>query len=204
MGWTSYYLGRGYTKRQACQEVLDDYLRGSHMEAVASALVKSDRGSDYEPIDYVGYVAFRFAEGTKAARCYGDKVMALIILLGYRGGEAWYKEMDETEGPIDADCPLSVLDELSPTESAFAEQWRARCFKNALARRARDRARRRLAKADPGTRVFFVVPADGYPWPRDERVGFTVVRPHPGKTLLRSDDGTLFRTRGMPYECLSV
>lgn len=204
MGWTSYYLGRGYTKRQACQEVLDDYLLGSHMEAVASTLVKPDRGSGYDPIDYVGYVAFRYAEGTKAARCYGDKVMALIILLGYRGGEAWYKDMDESMGPNECDCPMSVLEKLSPAEGEYAEEWRARCVKRALARRARERARRRLSRVEPGTRVVFTVPDDGYRWARDSKVALTVVRPQGGRTLLCSDDGTLYRTRGLPYECLSV
>lgn len=38
-----------------------------------------------------------------------------------------WKSMDETMGPCYYDAPAKVLDLLSPTESEYANEWRARC-----------------------------------------------------------------------------
>lgn len=47
-----------------------------------------------------------------------------------------YKDMDETVGPNESDCPTAILDLLTPTEYPYAQAWRTRCRKNAAARRA--------------------------------------------------------------------
>ncbi len=47
-----------------------------------------------------------------------------------------YKDMDETMGACETDCPVRILDLLTPTESESALEWRAEC-------------RRRIAKALP-------------------------------------------------------
>ena len=41
-----------------------------------------------------------------------------------------YKDMDETMGPGYCDCPKSILDLLTPTESEWANEWRKRCREN--------------------------------------------------------------------------
>ena len=47
-----------------------------------------------------------------------------------RPDEAWgYKLMDETEGPCEDRCPLSILRLLTPTDYEWANDWRARCYK---------------------------------------------------------------------------
>lgn len=38
-----------------------------------------------------------------------------------------YKDLDETMGPYADDCPARVLDWLTPTDNATANEWRARC-----------------------------------------------------------------------------
>lgn len=38
-----------------------------------------------------------------------------------------YKLMDETMGPYNYDCPNSILDLLSPTDSEWANEWRKKC-----------------------------------------------------------------------------
>jgi len=40
-----------------------------------------------------------------------------------------YKNMSEDMGPAQSECPESILDLLSPTESDWANEWRERCRK---------------------------------------------------------------------------
>jgi hypothetical protein len=47
-----------------------------------------------------------------------------------------YKDMEESMGPYEDDCPGSILDLLSPTDNEHARGWRQRC-RTRLARRAR-------------------------------------------------------------------
>ena len=42
-----------------------------------------------------------------------------------------YKDMDESMGPCESNCPLSILELLSPTEDCYAIDWRKRCEQNA-------------------------------------------------------------------------
>src|SRR3546814_19605923 len=71
----------------------------------------------------------------------GGEIFAIVCLVrwnprakdGYIFG---YKDMDETMGPCEADCPARILDLLTPTDKEYAREWRARCCAN-LARRAR-------------------------------------------------------------------
>ena len=68
-------------------------------------------------------------------------VFAAVCLVRYnpRDREGYifgYKDMDETVGPSEADCPEAILDLLTPTEYSYAQAWRARCRENLAARRA--------------------------------------------------------------------
>jgi hypothetical protein len=38
--------------------------------------------------------------------------------------------MDETMGPCESSCPERILKLLTPTDSDYAKEWRARCQKN--------------------------------------------------------------------------
>jgi hypothetical protein len=61
------------------------------------------------------------------------KVIGLVCLLGYRKNDWYnfgYKDMDETMGPCESECPKKILDLLTPTESSYALAWRARCLEN--------------------------------------------------------------------------
>lgn len=40
-----------------------------------------------------------------------------------------YKDMGETSGPVEAACPRSVLELLSPTDHPWALDWRRRCYR---------------------------------------------------------------------------
>ena len=68
------------------------------------------------------------------------EVIAVVCLVRYNPLDAegyvfGYKDMDETMGPCEADCPAAILDLLTPTASEYALRWRERC-RAAIAKRA--------------------------------------------------------------------
>lgn len=68
------------------------------------------------------------------------EVWAAVCLVKYnpRDREGYvfgYKDMTESMGPCEAECPASILDLLTPTDSPYAQAWRARCRENLAARR---------------------------------------------------------------------
>lgn len=91
----------------------------------------------------VYYAAVEIRRPAKGIR----KVGAVVCLTCGRtrhDGTAWgYKDMDETMGPCEDKCPVSILDLLTPTDSQWANEWRDRCRKNA----ATAAERRKEAKA---------------------------------------------------------
>ena len=75
------------------------------------------------------------------------EVFAVVMLTGVRGPYFSYKLIDETMGPSQCNCPKSILDALTPTDSEYAENWRKRC---------RDNLRQpSLAKLPIGTDIEF-------------------------------------------------
>ncbi len=68
------------------------------------------------------------------------EVIGTVCLIRYspRDREGYifgYKDMSEDMGPVEAACPVRILDLLTPTDNENAQQWRARC-RNTAARRA--------------------------------------------------------------------
>lgn len=85
----------------------------------------------------VYYAAIEHMRHEKSERT----VFAAVCLVRYnpRDREGYifgYKDMDETVGPNESDCPEAILDLLTPTEYPYAQAWRARCHENLAARRA--------------------------------------------------------------------
>ena len=72
-------------------------------------------------------------------------MIALVCLVRYNPrdregtifGYIGYKSMDESVGPCEADCPVAILDLLTPTAYPYALAWRERCRANAARRAAR-------------------------------------------------------------------
>ena len=120
------------------------------------------------------------------------EVWAAICLVRYnprdpQGYIFGYKDMEESMGPCECDCPEPVLDLLTPTDREYAVQWRVRCRENIAARRAK------AAKPSPraGQMIVFDAPlsfADGRSFQRLE----VIANPrHP-----RSHRTVLFRAPG--------
>jgi hypothetical protein len=42
-----------------------------------------------------------------------------------------YKDMDETVGPYECECPARIIKMLTPTDSQWANEWRQKCLDNA-------------------------------------------------------------------------
>ena len=111
----------------------------------------------------------------------GD-IVALVCLIRWnpkaRSGEHFgYKDMDETVGPCEAECPERILNLLTPTNYPHAIDWRARCRANLALRRRELRDGMRIKLASPLTFT------DGY-----EGDEFTVAKIG-GKLRFRRPDG---------------
>lgn len=69
-----------------------------------------------------------------AAMRKGDEVWGLVILVTYPKND-WenirFKYVSEEMGPVESQCPVRILDLLTPTDSKYAQEWRDRCYANA-------------------------------------------------------------------------
>jgi hypothetical protein len=67
-------------------------------------------------------------------------VVALIFLLDYRPNDrdcdTGYKDMDETMGPYESECPERILQLLTPTTHEHSLAWRQRCWDNIAQRKS--------------------------------------------------------------------
>ncbi|MGB5083320.1 MAG: hypothetical protein WBO09_01670 [Methylocystis silviterrae] len=115
-------------------------------------------------------------------------VWGLVCLVHYnpRDREGYifgYKDMEESMGPCECECPSSILDLLTPTDNEYAQEWRARC-----------RARADKSPPRAGQTIVFEQPvsfSDGKTFQRLDVV------PNPrwrGRVLFRDpDSGGLYR-----------
>ncbi len=72
------------------------------------------------------------------------EVWALVCLVEFNarapdGYVFGYKDMCESMGPYESDCPKAILDLLTPTDNPYAQAWRDRCQEN-IVQRLRSRA----------------------------------------------------------------
>ena len=67
-----------------------------------------------------------------------------------------YKEMDETCGPAECNCPESILKLLTPTENEDAQSWRRRCREE----HQKEKRKSVLNQLPNGSRIQFELPFD--------------------------------------------
>lgn len=129
MGWTyqraKNYKSNGSVDRKAECDALINYTTDKVQQKV---LKSSMRGTVY-------YAAVeRIEDGTRQVWA------AIFLTAGQDRSDPYfnfgYKDMDETMGPFNYDCPVSILDLLTPTDSENANIWRQKCRE---AREARDK-----------------------------------------------------------------
>lgn len=174
MGWLFMRDMGGYATPRSYLDNQFTYARDDHrLMVLASSMV----GSTY-------YAACERIESSGARA-----VLAVVCLTrqstGARDGCTFgYKDMTETMGPCESDCPAAILDELTETDSTCATDWRARCRAN-LARRKLERAK---PNPKPGQTIVFDEPIrfnDG-----EHRTRFMVIANPKGKSPLFRDPVT--------------
>lgn len=81
----------------------------------------------------------------------GSYVFAAVFLTQVYKGDWGYKDMDETMGPNQSNCPKGILDLLSPTTSQYALEWRERCRRPKIRVKTGDKLRIKEAWEPYGT-----------------------------------------------------
>ncbi|MDY7524270.1 DUF6927 domain-containing protein [Sphingomonas sp. 10B4] len=127
MGWLTMQGLQGFASPRAYLDAQFTYSREDHQLAVLRSAVVGLR---------TYYAACERLDG-EANR----SVFAVVCLFSYNpaakdGYSFGYKDMDETVGPCESDCPESILDLLTPTGYPHAIEWRARCRSRVALRQA--------------------------------------------------------------------
>ncbi len=131
MGWTTTYKPKS-------EPVLDFFVRQGVLRW------SDDNPHTYRVLDSA-IVHFRtfYAAVEQVDKQTGERqVWAAVILLSHNPGDGHnfgWKDMDESMGPCEAQCPERILKLLTPTEYEYAKDWRARCWANIEKRKARRR-----------------------------------------------------------------
>lgn len=160
MGYTEYFATHfhksGSVNRKAeCDAYFLESLNRGHYRIVKSAmkgsiyygavtpLKRAIKGPDGKPIeDEKGcYIYEEIPEN--------EREIIGVVMLTYinKKDRFGYKLISETCGPCYYDCPKSILDVLSPTDSAYAQEWRRKCYDNS--------AKPSISKLPIGTEIQF-------------------------------------------------
>jgi hypothetical protein len=126
MGWT--YTHRGSTP---VKEFLADHINCENEHAkwvlLDIAIVKMRTA-------YMAVEIIRRDKVTRQLDMATRKVVAFVFLLDYRPSDPdydlGYKDMDESVGPYESECPERILKLLTQTDHEYAVQWRQRCWNN--------------------------------------------------------------------------
>lgn len=133
MGWT--YTNRyGQPAKDFIQTQVLTWSNSPHQYTVLDSAIVAMR---------TFYAAVERIDGDTKERT----VWAAVILLDFAkrdGCDIGYKDMDESMGPCEDDCPERILKLLTPTESEYANDWRGRCWKKIEARKARPKIHKGL------------------------------------------------------------
>lgn len=135
MGWTSYHAThykKGNIDRKAeCDAYWEEGLNRGHFEVVKSTIKGSVYYAAVKPLKKC------IGKNEKGEYQYTDiplseqKIFGVVFLTSTDSKDYYnfsYKDMDETVGPCYYDCPKSILDILSPTDSEYAIKWREKCY----------------------------------------------------------------------------
>lgn len=137
MGWTSYhatyYKPNGSIDRKAeCDAYFLEGLNAGHFRVLKSVMVGSVY---YAAVQYLKRCTGKDGNGEYIYEdVQGEPVWAAVFLTQVDMKDYFnfsYKDMDESAGPCQYDCPLSILKLLSPTDSEWANEWREKCKRRA-------------------------------------------------------------------------
>jgi hypothetical protein len=151
MGWTFYhaikYKPNGEVDRKA---ELDNHDWGEKYKVLKSSMVGSV------------YYAAVLTRRTEEVWC--------AVFLTQTCGKAYYnfgyKDMNESMGPIEARCPVSILNLLTPTDNEDSLQFRERCRKY----HADKKSPTSLKNLPVGTKIIWTAPHDFVGVPKGQQV----------------------------------
>ena len=132
MGWTYTYRGNTPMKEFLASRVNceNEHARWQ-MHGIAIVRMRTA---------YMAVEIIRRSQETGAWEETTREVVALVFLLDYRpndrGFDTGYKDMDETMGPCESECPERILQLLTPTTHEYALAWRQRCWDNIAQRKS--------------------------------------------------------------------
>lgn len=143
MGWTettaTYHYPNGTINRKAeCDAYFMESLNRGYYHVVKSTM----KGSTY----YAAVMPLKRPKKDGAGKTMEDasghtiyenipnvdrEIVGVVIRTYVRDGNFGYKIIDETCGPCYYDCPKSILDVLTETDSKYAIEWRKKCYETA-------------------------------------------------------------------------
>ena len=198
MGWTSYHATHyknGKVDRKAeCDAYFLEGLNRGHYEVVKSVmhgaiyyaavkhLVKyvgrdGDGKSIYEPLPKEDQITF-----------------AAVFVTSVDNNDYYnfsYKDMEESMGPCYYDCPISILNMLSPTDSEFANNWRETCRQKAKG------ANKLLRNLPIGARIKVTMPFDTRLYKKGDRIELQKYKLAYGNAFWRTANYVKFTQRLM-------
>lgn len=130
MGWTwqcaKFYNRKGNIDRKAecdAEYTWDDTETGDKCRVLKSTMV--------------GTTWYGACERTRPGQePYVFAGVCLTRVDRHAGFNFGFKDMDESMGPCERDCPISILNLLSPRDDEWALEWRAACRENAAKKAA--------------------------------------------------------------------
>ncbi len=137
MGWTgqiaTHYKKGRIDRKAECDGYFMEGLNAGHYEVLRSTL----KGSVYYAAiqNKVRYAGRNEASEPIYEPIENGTIWAAVFLTSVESGWFYYKDMDETVGPCECDCPASILNLLSETDSEWANEWRERCRKSIEAKK---------------------------------------------------------------------
>lgn len=102
-----------------------------HLADVVVAEVKidyEDKNRKIQVIDFAKFGNAIYLAVERVLKGPGTRdVSAVIILLRIDGMQVRWKDVHESALPSETSCPLRILNQLTPTSSAYAQDWRKAC-----------------------------------------------------------------------------
>lgn len=161
MGWTemraTHYKNGKVDRKAECDGYFLEGLNKGFYDVLKSSMVGSTYYAAVKPLKKSG------GKDDNGEYIYIDipvneqRVFGVIFLTSTNMKDYYnfaYKDIDESCGPFQCDCPKGILDLLSPTDNEYALEWRKACREN-LAKKKSPNA---FNKLPVGTVIRVVMP----------------------------------------------
>lgn len=172
MGWTGIPMGRGVKskdidRRAECDAV---YNYDGVYKVLKSAIVGT---TYYAAVECMA----EYNPETKKREPVPEgqrRVWAAVCLTRVRQRDGYteflYKDMTETMGPFECDCPLYILDLLTPTDNEYAQEWRNNCRARRAAKKEKQKDPQSLNNLPVGSAIRFSCPFGCGPYHKGDAV----------------------------------